>query len=70
MNLKGSGFGLIEELLRHLPARTEENLSQDIWCSGRNSNRASPEYKSRTLPLVDLQDVSSYNDTLKVGLTT
>jgi hypothetical protein len=45
MNWKGSGSGLIEELRHNLPVRlskTTENLSQD-------SNRASPEYKSRAL---------------------
>jgi hypothetical protein len=30
---------------------TEENLSQDTWCAGRNSIAASPEYDSKVLPL-------------------
>jgi hypothetical protein len=52
--LERSGRGLIEVLSWHLPERIEEttnNLSQDGSCFGRNSNGASPEYRSRALSL-------------------
>jgi hypothetical protein len=50
----GSGCDLIELLSRNSLRGTEKshkNLSQDTQCPGRDSNRASPEYKFRALPL-------------------
>jgi hypothetical protein len=51
-DLEESSSGLTDLVSRHLPGRTEEhqeNLSQDSRCSARDSNRASPEQKSRPL---------------------
>jgi hypothetical protein len=52
MNWKGSGGNgrsLIEVLSRSFPGKTEKNREepQENWCSGRDSNRAPPECKSR-----------------------
>jgi hypothetical protein len=57
MNWKGLGRKRpwpIEILFRNVPGRTEEdheNLSQESWCSGRDSNRAFPKFKSKASPL-------------------
>jgi hypothetical protein len=47
----GSTHGLIEVLSRHLNVlkKTTRNISQDSQCSGRDSKRASPGYKSSAL---------------------
>jgi hypothetical protein len=45
----------MEVLSKHLPRETEENhqdFSQCGQCPGRDSNRASPEYKARAVPLL------------------
>jgi hypothetical protein len=53
-DLEGSGYGIIEEISWNLPVgirKTSQNPSQDSWCVGRDSNQASPEYKSVVLLL-------------------
>jgi hypothetical protein len=53
-DLEGSNSGLIEALSRHYHEGTEENnenISQDTWCRGGDSNREPLEYTSRALPL-------------------
>lgn len=51
--MEGSGFGLIELLTQHSSEGTEENYerTQDRYCPARDSNRASLEDKTGTLPL-------------------
>jgi hypothetical protein len=53
-DLEGSGRGITQIRFRHLFARTEENTKnfrQNSQCPSRDSNRTSPEYKPRVLPV-------------------
>jgi hypothetical protein len=52
--LKQSGYGLTDIQFRNLPGGTEmkaKNLNQDSRRFSQDSNRESPHYKSRILPL-------------------
>ena len=51
--LKGNSHSILKVLFRHESgetAITTDNLCQDTRFSGRDSNQAPLEYKSRTLP--------------------
>jgi hypothetical protein len=54
--VESGGRGLIEVLSQHLPGGIEEyheKPSQDSRCSGRDSKRAPPKYKSKALMLYE-----------------
>jgi hypothetical protein len=48
--LERGGTDLIEVKIRHFHGRSEVNhKNREVLCYGRDSNRAPPKYKSRTL---------------------
>lgn len=57
MDLEGSGSNIIKVLAWNIPERTEEIMkiiNRNSWCHGLDSNRALPEYRSKSLPLHQL----------------
>jgi hypothetical protein len=67
--MEARGHDIIEVLSLHLPGGPEEHdeIPQDNWYRGRNSNRAPPEYKLRAFPdTKQLSGLLSYTETSSV----